>query len=134
MPNLPDEVQREFEVRPGHQMLSLCVVRDDQVVLLDTPAAKHVRKVVEKWLWRMATVKPGEARCLTCATDFFRLTHAPKAFVVGLPTAKMHRRGKIGALVVGVCARCCAQGDDALIEIARKQWAPKATPVAEGNA
>jgi hypothetical protein len=132
---LPDEMQRDFEVTPDRKLISISVVRRGQTYVINNCAVVKMQKAVDKWRKRVANAKPVEkALCLTCDVNFSRLAHEPDAYVVGLPTAKMHVPVRTAALIAGVCANCSTRSDDELIEIARKRWGPTLTPVVEGNA
>jgi hypothetical protein len=133
---LSDREQAEFEVKPGHSMISICVIRRSLIQEMSPDQHRIVNRVmtaIAHWL-RWTDAKPGEAKCLVCSSPLSHPGIQSEAYAVGLPAAKMHKRGRTVAMVCGICAACSDHSDDELTEIARKRWAPNAVPTQEGNA
>jgi hypothetical protein len=137
LPSLPDSIQREFEVTPDRRMISIYVIRRSLLQDMSPHQDRIVDRIVTaivKWL-RVFDTRPGEAKCLGCGCTLADPGTQSEAYAVGLPTAKMHKRGRMAGLVGGICATCCRdRSDDDLNEIARKQWAPHAVPTQGGTA
>jgi hypothetical protein len=133
MSDLPDEVQREFEARPGgSRLISICVIRKHLIQSMhpqqENRLVYRILTAIVYWL-RSFDAKPGEAKCLGCGATLMLPGVQSEAYAVGFPTAKLRNRGRGAALVGSFCAKCSAQTDDELNELARKRWAPTSTPL-----
>jgi len=138
MTELPDEFQREFEVRPGgNRLISIGVIRKSLIQSMhpqqEDRLVYRTLTAIVYWL-RSFDGKPREAKCLGCRAPLMQPGVQSEAYAVGFPTIKLRNRGRGAALVGGFCAKCCEQSDDELNELARKHWAPASTPLQGGTA
>jgi hypothetical protein len=97
MTDLPDEMQREFEVKPGVKQITFTVLwvdKGQRYTHVQVYPLARILGALKKWHQKVAD-SDETPRCLICDTGLLQDTgQNPKAFVVGFSDTKIRVPGR----------------------------------------